>query len=73
MTPYSAGSSPNSLFTIGASTGDQVVYAGHVRHPGTKARNWSELVVKNQQKPFTQWMQAAASKALRETGHMITR
>lgn len=72
QTPYTAGSSPNSLFTIRASTGDQVVYANHVRHPGTKARNWSALVAKNHEKPFTRWVNAAVSKALRDTGHSMT-
>lgn len=69
--PYTAGSAPGKLFTTPSSTGGEVVYADHVRHPGTKARNWSDLTAKNHQKPFTSWMTAAFRQALRSTGHSM--
>jgi hypothetical protein len=50
--PYQAGSSPGTLRTGPSRTGNRVVYAGAVKHPGTKARDWTEVVYKRRKRKF---------------------
>lgn len=67
-TGYQAGSSPGTLFTFaGGATGPEV-RAREVHHPGNAAREWSDLIVKDQQKPFERWMQAAMKRAAAASG-----
>lgn len=66
---YNAGSHPGSLVTARSQATGPTVYRFGVRHPGFPARKWSELIKKNNEKPFRSWMDAALSKAARESGH----
>jgi len=66
---YQAGSSPNTIFTMaGKSYGDEV-RARVVHHPGNAPRNWKEVIVKEHEKPFGRWMQAAMGHAANASGH----
>lgn len=67
---YSAGSTPGSIHTSRARRGSgPSVHAMEVNHPGTKARGWTAILVKENQRPFERWMRAAMKKAARESGH----
>lgn len=66
---YHAGSQPGTLFTSRGQATGPIVYRFGVRHPGFPGRKWSELIKKNNEKPFKSWMDAALSKAARESGH----
>jgi hypothetical protein len=69
---YGAGSSPNSTFVIASrkATG-AMVRKDEVNHPGIKARNWTSIIIRENQKLFERWMNAAMEKAARASGHQI--
>jgi len=66
---YSAGSSPNQMFTSRASSSGSTVFRPYVKHPGTAARNWSKIIARDTERPLTSWMEAAMKKAARDSGH----
>lgn len=67
---YRAGSSPNSTFTSRSTKASgPTVYKKEVHHPGFPARNFTQIIVNNHQRPFAQWMEAAMRKAAAASGH----
>ncbi len=66
---YSAGSSAGQLFTSRGGASGATVFRPYVKHPGTKARNWSRVIARETEKPLTSWMEAAMKKAARDSGH----
>lgn len=69
QTGYQAGSKPGSTFTTRASRSGSWRSAGEVNHPGTEARKWVEVIVKDRQPLFERWMDAAMKHAARASGH----
>lgn len=69
---YKAGSKPNSRFTVGATAakGDWASKQ-EVNHPGFPARNWSTIIMADNQRPFAAWMQGAMSRAAAASGHAV--
>lgn len=68
---YQAGSKPGQTFTTSGRKSGEMVAAMEVHHPGTAAREWSELIEKMHQRPFERWMQAAMGHAAEASGHAI--
>lgn len=68
---YVAGSKPDSTFTTRSGASGPEVRARKVRHPGTAPRNWSRIIVREHQRPFERWMQAAMARAADASGHRI--
>lgn len=67
-----AGSKPKSKFTIPATPADGAfVSKQEVNHPGFPAREWSLIILKEHEKPFQRWMEAAMRKAAQASGHAI--
>jgi len=69
QTGYSAGSKPGTTFTSRASKSGGWASAKEVHHPGTAAREWKDLIIKNNQPLFERWMSAAMRNAASESGH----
>lgn len=63
--PYSAGSRPGTFKTSPARRGSQWVSTKVVRHPGIKARRWTELLQKKRKNYFYTAMRKAASNIKR--------
>lgn len=60
---YKAKTTPGKIGSqSGGSFGD-TVYAQQVRHPGSKAREFSQVIQKRRKKPFTRRMVKAMQKA----------
>ena len=71
QTGYQAGSTPGQLRTARSSKSGSWRSAKEVNHPGTEARNWKELIIKDYQVAFERWMGAAMSHAARASGHAV--
>lgn len=69
QTGYSAGSKPGTTFTSRASKSGGWVSSQGVNHPGTEARGWKEIIVRENQPLFERWMSAAMRNAARASGH----
>lgn len=71
---YQAGSRPGSLSTSrpGYPKGP-FVSPKQVNHPGNAPRGWTEIIVRENQRAFERWMQAAMQHAARASGHSATK
>jgi endonuclease YncB( thermonuclease family) len=73
---FKVGGSPKSRVRfIGSDTGkagNKQVYAKQVRHPGTKAREWTEVITKKWEPKFKKRMEEAMQIATRKSGQGIT-
>lgn len=65
-TGYKSGSKPGTFVTGRGSYSGGWVSAKIVHHPGTKARNWSLLVIKERGLPFKKAMTAAVKAGIRK-------
>jgi hypothetical protein len=70
---YRAGSRPNTISTIAPQSYGDEVRAREVHHPGSAPRNWHKIIIREHEKPFTAWMQAAMGHAARASGHEFTK
>ena len=68
---YHSGSTPGKKFTIAASSSGPTVYASEVQHPGTEARRFDLVIAEDNQKPYEEWMKAAAPRVAEASGHAI--
>lgn len=71
QTGYQAGSTPGKTFTTRHQATGEVVFSKGVNHPGNAPRNWSEIIVKENQRPFERWMTAAMQRAAAASGHGV--
>jgi hypothetical protein len=69
QTGYSAGSKPGTTFTSRASRSGGWASKDEVNHPGTAAREWKDLIIKDNQPLFERWMSAAMRNAAKASGH----
>ena len=63
---------PNKLWTLpGSKANKDFRRPLSVKHPGTKARNWSKLIKERNERAFARWTEAATYAALKATGHLF--
>jgi hypothetical protein len=69
---YQAKTSPGVIGSgAGGASGGIFFSRRGVRHPGTKARKFSEAIEKKWRRPFKSRMEDAMSKAAKKSGHSI--
>lgn len=68
---YSAKTSPGVIGSSSGGASGPTMFSRHVRHPGTKARNFDETIEKKWQPKFKREMEEAMAKATKESGHAI--
>ena len=68
---FSPKTKPNVIGSSAGSKGGETVMRPFVEHPGTKARNFSKIIEKQNEKPFQVAMQKAMAEAAKESGHAI--
>lgn len=56
-TPFRSKTVPNDIRSRKGATGKQTVFARVVHHPGTKPRNWAEVIGKKWQRQLPEIMQ----------------
>lgn len=66
-----AKTTPGILRSGAGSRGGSEVFSQGVQHPGTKARKFSELINKKQEKNFRDIMHEAMRNARKKSGHSI--
>jgi hypothetical protein len=68
---YTAKTTPRIIGSKAGGSSGPLVFSQEVRHPGTKAREFSETIQKKQQPRFKRRMEKAMSRARTESGHAI--
>jgi hypothetical protein len=64
QTPFRSKTIPNDIRSRKGATGKQTVFARVVHHPGTKPRNFAEVIGKKWQKQLPEIMQRAIDSAV---------
>lgn len=64
-------SQPNTLTSGYGMIGGEQVYRKYVKHPGTKARNFTKTITKMWQRKFKTRMERAITQAVKACGHAI--
>jgi len=70
---FSPKTRPGKLASGTGRSGGPTVYTPHVRHPGTKARNFIKAIVKKRQKLFKRAMEKAMVRGAKKSGHYAGR
>lgn len=68
---YAAKTSPGVIGSGGGGASGSMVFSRHVRHPGTKARKFDEIIAKKWQPKFKREMEDAMKAAAKESEHEI--
>jgi hypothetical protein len=68
---YSAKTSPGVIGSGAGGSSGATVFSRGVRHPGTKARNFDEVIARKWQTRFRAEMEEAMAQATKESGHSI--
>lgn len=62
---------PNVIGSTSGRKGNKWAFAKEVHHPGTKARNFSQVIHRKWQPRFRTEMQAALNRAAKRSGHSL--
>jgi hypothetical protein len=68
---YTAKTTPRVIGSKAGGSSGPLVFSQEVRHPGTKAREFSETIQKKQQPRFRRQMEQAMRNARQASGHEI--
>jgi hypothetical protein len=66
---WSPKTTPNSLKSGAGSKGEVDTYTPYAEHPGAKARNFSEMIAKKNEKVFRAEMEKGMKDAAKASGH----
>ena len=62
---------PGVLSSTGGSSSPPTIFAQEVHHPGTKARHFTETIIKKLEGPFQKNMEQALNSGAKASGHGI--
>ena len=71
QTGYRAKTTPGIIGSSSGGRSGDIVYSQGVRHPGTKARKFSEIINKKYERKFKDEMHAAMRRAAQKSGHAV--